>query len=75
MKETITISDHDNNTIVAKLSDVPMTLCKRCLVCDEAIELSEAEQARMRHGLFIEPGICDNCKNTILRMRRFMEGN
>lgn len=75
MKESITISDHDNNTALTKLSYTTTTLCKRCLVCEDSIKLTEQESERIKYGLSIEPSICDKCKDAILRMRRFMEGD
>ena len=64
-----------DKTIIINNTDAISILCKSCLVCDEAIELTKEEEIRIKHGLSINPGICDKCKNAILRMRRFMEGN
>lgn len=45
----------------------------QCLICDEAVELSEMENSRLDHGLSINPKICDKCKQAILYARRMME--
>lgn len=45
----------------------------QCLICDETVELSETENSCLNYGLFINPKICDKCKQAILYARRMME--
>ena len=62
--KTITLRDQSNYDI---------SICKACIICGEPISLTENEYIRIKHGLSIEPGVCNECKEAVLQMRKNME--
>ena len=40
-----------------------------CLFCGEPVRLSEMEEARLDHGMYIHPKVCDKCKEAVLYIR------
>ena len=44
-----------------------------CLICNEPIKISEYTDNRLRHEQWVNPKICDKCKQAILKVREVME--
>lgn len=52
---------------VAKIGKI--RICKECIICGEGVELTEIEEAHLRHGYHIDSKICDKCRLAILYIR------
>lgn len=50
-----------------------MALCKSCIICGEAVELTPNEERSLRRGLNIDDKVCDKCREAILYMRKQAE--
>jgi hypothetical protein len=48
-------------------------LCMACLFCGEPVGLDEMEKARLDHGMYIHPKVCDKCKEAVLYIRNQLQ--
>ena len=44
-----------------------------CLICGENVPLEEFEQRRIRFGSYIDPKVCDKCREAVLEMRKRLD--
>ena len=54
------------------ISQANFRLCASCIICGEAVELTEMEEEQLRYGHYIHSKVCDKCKAAILYMRKQM---
>lgn len=59
----ITTFDHVNN----------YSISIACIICGEAVPLSEEEAMSLRHGHHIHSKVCDKCKQAVLYLRKEMD--
>lgn len=57
---------------ILKLPIIECKICLPCIICDEAVELTEMEEARLDYGHHVGSKVCDKCKAAILYMREQM---
>lgn len=60
----------EKETLTIKIDkQVSGSLCTKCIVCEEAVLLTQHEEHMLRCGKDVPTKICDKCKNAILYIR------
>ena len=49
------------------------TLCSPCIICEESVELTEAEEIAARYGHFNGCKVCNKCKQAVMHVREQMQ--
>ena len=48
------------------------TICVRCLICGESVELNDTEETVLKYGKSVSK-VCGKCRNAVMKMREVME--
>ena len=51
---------------------IKFSMCAPCIICEESVELTEAEEIAARYGHFNGCKICDKCKQAVMYVREQM---